>query len=243
MCGRFTLTTSGEQLAVAFRLEEVRSLQPRYNIAPTEPVLAVVSGEAANARQVRAFQWGLVPSWAKDAKMAARLINARAETVQEKPSFRTALKRRRCLIVADGFYEWQKTASGKQPYFFYQPYQPESANDSDPAKSSTSHPARQPFGFAGLWEHWETGDGSVLESCTIITTDANADMQPIHNRMPVILSPGDYDLWLDPDLQDGQAVRSLLNPGIPGEIARYPVSTVVNNARHDSPDCLEPLPQ
>jgi putative SOS response-associated peptidase YedK len=177
--------------------------------------------------------------------MSARLINARAETVQEKPSFRTALKRRRCLIVADGFYEWQKTSSGKQPYFFYQPYLPEPA--SEPAKSSEAamptepRPARQPFGFAGLWEHWEVGDGSVLESCTIVTTEANADMQPIHDRMPVILSPRDYDLWLDPGLQDGEAVRSLLTPGNLGDLARYPVSTVVNNARHDSPDCLEPL--
>ncbi|MBD3882971.1 SOS response-associated peptidase [Phormidium tenue FACHB-886] len=219
MCGRFTLTQSAEAIAEHFELEESPFLAPRYNIAPTQPVAVVRA--AQNDRQFTHLHWGLIPSWSKDPTMGARLINARAETVAEKPSFRSALKYRRCLIPADGFYEWQRIKDKKQPYWF-------GLDD------------RQPFAFAGLWEHWQSPDGSEIESCTIITTAANALMQSIHDRMPVILEPQDYEQWLDPAVQKGDRLQSLLRPYSDEAMLTYPVSTTVNNPRNDSPDCIEP---
>ena len=227
MCGRFTQTQSGKAVAAAFDLPEVPTLEPRYNIAPSQPVLAVTAADALNGasqRELRAFQWGLVPSWAKDPKIGNRMINARSETVAEKPSFRAAFKRRRCLIVADGFYEWQKTSgSTKQPFHIH-------LDD------------HRVFGFAGLWEHWESGDGSLLETCTILTTAPNELMASIHNRMPVILPADDYEAWLDPTLQDRGFLESLLEPYDADAMQAYPVSTQVNNPRHDQAECLTPLP-
>jgi putative SOS response-associated peptidase YedK len=222
MCGRFTLSQSAETIAKVFHLGETPVLEPRYNIAPTQPVPAIRATSASPDRQFTYLYWGLIPSWAKDPKLGARLINARAETVTEKPAFRTAFKRRRCLILADGFYEWQRLEQKKQPFYFYR-------DD------------RQPFGFAGLWEHWESAEGDTIDSCTILTTEANDLLRPIHDRMPVILEPGNYDLWLDPAVQTPDRLYPLLRPYPDSAMGRYAVSAKVNNARHESSDCIQPL--
>ena len=216
MCGRYTQTHSGSDLAAAFQLTTEPAPPPRYNIAPSQPVCAVIAG-----REYRIFQWGLVPSWAKDYKIGYRLINARSETAAEKPSFRAAFKRRRCLIPADGFYEWQRTANNrkKQPFYIH-------LRD------------RPVFALAGLWEQWKSGDGSYLETCTILTTAPNELMEPIHNRMPVIVPVADYDRWLTaaPD-----QVQPLMKPYNADEMEAYPVSTLVNSPQNDGPDCTVPL--
>ena len=225
MCGRFALMTSTEQLAMQFDVPEtaVNALPPsvpRYNIAPTQPVAAIRLAENGQ-REFTFFRWGLVPSWAKDLNIGSRMINARSETVAEKPSFRTAFKRRRCLIPADGFYEWQKQGSGKQPMFI-RPV------------------AERPFALAGLWEVWRDPDGSVLQTCTILTTTPNELMAPIHNRMPVIVEPEDFDLWLNPEPNPEQGLH-LLRPYPAEKMSAYPVSTLVNNPRNDAPDCIQPI--
>lgn len=222
MCGRFTLTQSAETIAEVFELDEVPRFVPGYNIAPTQPVPSIRASKAGK-REFDYLYWGLIPSWSKDPTMGARMINARAETVTEKPSFRTAFKRRRCLIVADGFYEWRKTGSKKQPYYFH----------------LDQH---QPFGFAGLWEHWQ-GGGDEIQSCTILTTTANETMSSIHDRMPVILHPQDYDLWLDPTIESAERLYPLLRPYPDIEMHHYPVSTTVNSPQNDSPACIVPLEQ
>lgn len=176
MCGRFTQTTSSKELSKVFAVAEMPPVKPRYNIAPTQDILAVRG--TPDEREALLLKWGLVPSWAKDISISTRLINARSETVESKPSFREAFKRRRCLIVADGFYEWAKKGDGKkQPYHF-------SLRD------------EQHFAFAGLWERWQSPNGKPLDTCTILTTAANQVLAPIHDRMPVILHPDDYELWL-----------------------------------------------
>lgn len=220
MCGRYSLSQSEETIAAAFDLADVPTVAPHYNIAPTQavPVVRAVAG----SRQFAELHWGLIPSWSKDPDIGARLINARAETVTEKPSFRTAFKRRRCLLIADGFYEWQRSPQGKQPYYF----------------RLEDH---QPFGFAGLWEHWENGAGDVIESCTILTTEANDLLRPVHDRMPVILERQDYDLWLDPEMQQSDRLQSLLRPYSADAMTSYAVSARVNNPRNDSADCVQPL--
>lgn len=167
------------------------------------------------------LHWGLIPSWSKDPEIGSRMINARAETLHEKPSFRAAFRRRRCLIPADGFYEWQRLERKKQPYYFCR-------ND------------HQPFAFAGLWEHWESADGEI-ESCTIVTTAANDLLKSIHDRMPVILQPEDYDLWLDPQVQETDRLQHLLFPDEDSPFIRYPVSTKVNRPQNDDPDCIEAI--
>lgn len=220
MCGRYTLYTDGTVIAQQFELTEVPVLEPHYNIAPTQPVAVV--RQTQQGRALHALRWGLVPPWAKDPAIGSRMINARAETVAEKPSFRSALRRRRCLVLADGFYEWQAVGKGpKQPFYIH-------LKD------------KQPFVFAGLWEVW--GDThNQLESCTIITTTPNALMQPIHNRMPVILPPEQYATWLDPELTDTGPLTALLQPYTAEKMDAYPVSRTVNRALHDSPDCIAPL--
>jgi putative SOS response-associated peptidase YedK len=217
MCGRFSLHTDGAALAEQFGLPEVPALEPRYNIAPTQPVLVVRQEDGA--RRLRAVQWGLVPSWADDPAMGAKLINARGETVAEKPSFRSAFARRRCLVPADGFYEWQASGKGrpKQPYYIRMEDE-------------------RPFAFAGLWEYWEGAEGA-LETCTIITTEPNDLLRPLHNRMPVILPAADYAQWLDPDTPRGP-LGALLRPYPPEEMSAYPVRRTVNNARHEGPECI-----
>jgi putative SOS response-associated peptidase YedK len=223
MCGRFTLSDPDADLAVQFNLPEIPDLKPRYNIAPTQPVAAVrVAADGAN-REMVMLHWGLVPFWAKDPAIGSRMINARSETVAEKPAFRAAFRRRRCLVVADGFYEWQKQNGGKQPYYIRMR-------------------AAQPFAFAGLWEHWE-GDTDSIESCTLLTTEPNELVRPLHNRMPVIVRPDDYALWLDPDVQALERLQSLLGPYSSDEMDAYPVSRWVNRPHNDDPQCIEPLPQ
>ncbi|UBF26448.1 SOS response-associated peptidase [Kovacikia minuta CCNUW1] len=219
MCGRFSQSKSAETLSSAFQLA-VPGWTPRYNIAPTQAIPTVSLMSAEPERQFRLLRWGLVPGWAKDLSMGAKLINARSETVAEKPSFRSAFKQRRCLILADGFYEWQRSQGKKQPYYIQMC-------------------EGQPFAFAGLWERWQKGD-SPIESCTILTTQANELMQPIHDRMPVILSPQDYDLWLDPTTP-AEKLHSLLLPYDAQEMQRYPVSSIVNSAANENPDCVKPF--
>jgi len=206
-------------------LESARQLplfEPRYNIAPTQDVLVVRERERGE-REAAMLRWGLVPSWAKELQAGAPLINARAETVAEKPAFRTALRRRRCLIPADGFYEWQKASGAaargkKQPYYIHRRDE-------------------RPFAFAGLWERW-TG-GPEVESCTIVTTSANNTLSALHDRMPVILSEEDYALWLDPAVEDAAAVTPLLVPAAEVVLVAEPVSTHVNRVANDDPQCIE----
>ncbi|MDX1612706.1 MAG: SOS response-associated peptidase [Candidatus Promineifilaceae bacterium] len=222
MCGRFTLVASGEAVAEHFDLSEVPHLAPRYNIAPTQPVAAVRVSEQSGQRELTHFHWGLIPFWAKDPSIGSRMINARSETAAEKPSFRAAFKYRRCLIPADGFYEWQRLNGQKQPV-------------------RVQLQDGGLFALAGLWEHWQGSDGSEIESCTILTTKPNDLVAEVHNRMPVILAPEDYDLWLDRGAQHPAEVQPLLD-AYPSEALRYyQVSTHVNNPRNDDPSCIEPL--
>lgn len=221
MCGRFTLTQSAEKITEFFGLSEVPELAPRYNIAPSQLIAAIMQDKENQENKLKWMRWGLIPSWAKDTKIGYKLINARSETLTEKPSFRNAFKRRRCLIIADGFYEWQKQEKHKQPYYIQ-------LRD------------KQPFAFAGLWETWQPEDGEAIISCTIITTEANAVMQPIHNRMPVILSPDVYEQWLDPTFDQSNALLESLKP-YDSEMIATPVSNVVNNPVHDQPECVEPI--
>lgn len=224
MCGRFTLRSDPETLTETFpgfTTPAVDEMSPRYNIAPSQGV-AVVANNGEN--RVEFFQWGLVPSWAKDPKIGNRMINARAETLAEKPSFRTPYKRRRCLVLTDGFYEWKAEPGSKSKTPFYIRLRSE-----------------KPFAFAGLWEAWSPNiDDDPLLSCTIITTSPNALMETIHRRMPVILEPDAYNLWLDPSDQPPKQLDGLLKPYPADEMEAYPVSRLVNRPSNDSPDCIAP---
>jgi putative SOS response-associated peptidase YedK len=221
MCGRFTLRASTETLVEHFMLDESQPIAPRYNIAPSQPVAVVRQPPDAGERTLTLIRWGLIPFWAKDPAIGNRLINARAETVAEKPAFRKAFQQRRCLIAADGYYEWRKTSGGKQPYYFR-------------LKSE------EPFAFAGLWESWTAADsgGEPLETCVIITTRANELSLPIHERMPAILQEADYDAWLDPAAKDRRQLAPLLEPYDSASMIADPVSTLVNNPRNDEPGCI-----
>ena len=221
MCGRFILTVDPSQLRAAFPgLSVPDDMPPRYNIAPSQPV-AVIPNDGKN--QLDFFIWGLIPSWAKDPKIGNRLINARSETAAEKPSFRAAFRRRRCLIPADGFYEWKKAASQKTkiPMLIR-------------LKSG------QPFALAGLWDSWYAPDGSNILSCTILTTHPNDLVKDIHNRMPVILPAESYPLWLDPGEPDPNQLQDLLAPYPAQQMTAYAVSTLVNNPANDLAACIAP---
>ncbi len=224
MCGRFTLHHNLEELeerfAVAPAGEAGGDSEPRYNIAPPQDVLVVTQN---GARRLEAYHWGLIPSWAKDVSVGNRMINARAETLAEKPSFRTALSRRRCLIPADGFYEWQVTGTGAKP-----------------AKTPMHLRLTDGglFAFAGLWDEWRGPDGVALRSCTIITTAPNAVAAPIHDRMPAILRPEDEALWLAPSLSEAGALLSLLGPYPASAMEAYAVSRQVNAPTVDDPGCI-----
>lgn len=222
MCGRFVLTADGKTIQQKFDLDTVPELQARYNIAPSQPV-AVISNESP--KELNYYKWGLVPSWSKDLAIGNKLINARGETVEEKPSFRSAFKRRRCLIPANGFYEWAKAddGKGKKPMFVHLKGQ-------------------ELFAFAGLWEIWYGPDGEELRTCTIITTTPNELIKPLHNRMAVILDEEDYDLWLSPDELPAQALKPLIKPFEPDLMDVYEVSTLVNKPSNDIPECIVPLP-
>ncbi len=219
MCGRFALGPPAKSLAGHFSLDDVPDIPPRYNIAPSQDVATVSRDEPGSPRNLVMRRWGLVPSWAKDMKIGARLINARSETAAEKPAFRAAFRSRRCLIPASGFYEWKRRGDAKQPYFF--------APAGDDLMS-----------FAGLWERWDGGDGTV-ESCTILTTGPNELMEPIHNRMPVIVTPDDYDLWLDTGSRDMEHLERLFSPVEPSFLTVRPVSTRVNSPRNEGSGLIE----
>ncbi len=222
MCGRFALTADAETLQSEFNLSSLPAdLAPRYNIAPSQAV-AVALRDSNGRQYLDAFRWGLIPVWAKDASIGNRMINARAESVAEKPSFKRPLQKQRCLILADGFFEWQKTAGGKVPAYFR-------LKD------------ERPFAFAGLWDSWTDPAGQTIHSCTIITTAPNPLVAPIHNRMPVILLPKDRERWLNPIEQSPQSLLPLLNPYPANEMLSYPVSTLVNSPANDSPACIQPL--
>jgi putative SOS response-associated peptidase YedK len=236
MCGRFSLTTVQDAMQALFGFDNLPNLPPRYNIAPTQQVAVVRTGDSAQigdagsglARELVMMRWGLIPHWAKDAAMGSKMINARAETVAEKPSFREAVKSRRCLVPADGFYEWRMEDGHKQPFRIGMRGGP-------------------PFAFAGLWDSWTAKstaagltEGEVVETVTIVTTVANKKLQPIHARMPVILPPEAFDGWLDL-ANDPAAACTLLKPYPAESMAFYRVSQAVNNVRNDDPSCTAPL--
>ncbi len=223
MCGRFTLIGQDQFLAREFGVSDIPLLSPRYNIAPSQPVTAVRASSAGSGREIALLRWGLIPSWSKDPTIGNRLINARAETAQEKPSFRNAFRRHRCLIPASGFYEWQRQERGKQPFYIRMRDE-------------------RLFAFAGLWERWEGPDEGAIETCTILTTAANAVLAPIHDRMPVIIPPTSYSQWLDPALRDGEPLASLLVPFPPDDMFAFPVSPRVNAPTVDDEGCIAPLP-
>ncbi len=221
MCGRFALFSPQEILAAMFGVEGDRFPTASYNIAPSRDVAAVrIAPEGRPRREIALLRWGLIPSWAKDPAMGNRMINARVETAPGKPAFRSAFRRRRCLVPADGFYEWRKTGGRKQPYY-------------------VRMADGKPFAFAGIWERWEGPDGDV-SSCTLLTTDANDLLAPIHDRMPVIVSPDDYGRWLDPEAHDPAILMPLLRPYPPGNMVTFPVRTLVNSPATDDPRCIEP---
>jgi len=220
MCGRFVQKSPPKKVAEKFKVEEVPPLVERFNVAPAQAVLAIREGEGA--REAAFLKWGLVPGWAKDPAIGNKLINARSETVSEKPSYREAFRSRRCLVPADGFYEWQRRGDhGKQPYYFRM-------RDGEP------------FAIAGLWERWEGGEGGPLETCTLLTTEANDLLRPVHDRMPVIIPPEDYGRWLDPEALRPEDLRPLLRPYPAREMTSHAVSTPVNSPAHDDPRCAEP---
>lgn len=223
MCGRFVLISSVADLQRALQATQlVMDLHPSFNVAPRQDVLAVVRD--GDDRRMTWLRWGLIPFWAKDPTIGDRLINARAETVASKPAFRAALRRRRCLIAADGFYEWQRRGEQKTPMYIH-------------LKSG------QPFAFAGLYETWTSPEGERIESCAIITTGPNELMAPIHNRMPVILLPEEHTLWLDPGVQDTALLQPLLRPYPAEQMEAYEVSRQVNSPHNNSAELLQPVAQ
>lgn len=217
MCGRFTSLLSPELLAAIYEIFGLPESTPRYNIAPSQPV-SIVRQNVAGQRELATVKWGLIPSWAKDPSIGHSLINARGETVAEKPSFRAAFKHRRCIIPASGFYEWVAVGGAKQPWYI------KGYED-------------RPLSLAGLWEHWPSPDGSVIETCSIITTTANELMAPIHDRMPVILPTKSIATWLDDNAKPDD-VKDLLRPCASEMLATYTVSNLVNNPKFDSPACI-----
>lgn len=223
MCGRYTLRTPPREWAALFGLDEVPDLEPRYNIAPTQDVATVRTRPGGEGRELAMLRWGLVPAWAERPDFDARTINARAETVDRLPSFRDAFRERRCLVVADGFYEWQPAGRRKQPYWVHRP-------------------DGGVFAMAGLWERWEGTGGPPLESCTIVTTDASERVRTLHDRMPVILTPAEGALWLD-RRRDPADLRALLRPAPEDSLVFHPVSTAVNRPETDSPELIEPVEQ
>lgn len=219
MCGRFVRHSSLSLIEKTFNIDSLETeATPSYNIAPTQNVLAVVRN---GKRRLTNLHWGLVPFWAKDRSTGSRLINARAETVAEKPSFRNAFKNRRCLIVADGFYEWKGEKGNKQPYYL-------------------TLPSGGPFAFAGLWEIWQ-GDDAAYHSCSIITTAATESVRNLHHRMPVILRPQTHDAWLDTTNQDTEQIKQILQQGYYRKLDHYAVAKRVNAVQNNDPACIEPL--
>lgn len=221
MCGRYVSARPADDLADHFRAEppEEPALPPSYNVAPTDPVYAVL--ERDGQRRLTVVRWGLVPSWAKDPRIGARLINARRETVADKPAFRAAYARRRCLVPADGYYEWQRREGGKQPYFL-------------------SAPDGAPLPMAGLYELWRSPEGEWRRTCAVITTEAADELGEIHDRAPLLVPPAGWDRWLDPEVEDPGP--DLLVPATPGRLRAWPVDPAVGNVRTNGPHLVAPLP-
>ena len=217
MCGRYALTSPPEVIAQRFNLLWTPEFTPRYNIAPSQMIPVV--RETEQGRELTFLRWGLIPPWAKDPAIGFKLINARAETLADKPAFRSAWRRRHCLIPADAFYEWKPVAGRKQPYCIRMADQ-------------------TPFGMAGLWEHWMDPSGQAVESCTVITTEANSLVAALHERMPVILAPGDHAAWLNAGNVEAQV---LLKPFPSDQLICFPVALRVNNVKNDDADCIAPL--
>jgi putative SOS response-associated peptidase YedK len=225
MCGRFVGYRSLEALKESFPIDRAAcEVTANYNVAPTQEILAIVKHQEEN--WLDKFHWGLVPFWAKDPSIGNRMINARAETVAEKPAFKNAFKKRRCLIIADGFYEWKGPKGRKQPMFI-------------------TLPQEKPFAFAGLWETWgkKEAKDSLYKSCTIITTEASASIRDIHHRMPVILNPEMYEIWLSPENQNVAELKDILVNGILTQLVAYPVSKHVNSTGNNDPSCIDPIAQ
>lgn len=231
MCGRFTMTLTFQQVAEIINIAEQIDLQPKYNIAPMQQVPVVIndiikSGENENTpakaqKSLKLFKWGLIPYWAKDISIGNKMINARAETIDTKPSFRHCLPKQRCLILADGFYEWKREEKRKTPYRF-------TLTD------------RKLFGFAGIWDAWNSPTGDIIHTCAIITSEPNEIMAPIHNRMPVILEQEKEEMWLNPEVKDSNILKQLLTP-YPADLMNfYEVSPIVNSSRYDTPECIQP---
>lgn len=216
MCGRYTLTASIKTIAETFGVAPTLETKPRYNVAPTQEVVTIVTNGQSHLEWM---QWGLIPSWAKDESIGSKMINARAETLAEKPSFRRLLRSKRCLLVASGFYEWQKENGGKVPFYF-------TLKNGDP------------FGFAGLWDTWKGPDGEPLHTCTLITTQPNALVAPVHDRMPVILLPEARKEWLDTDIHDEDMLLHLLTPYPSDAMAVREVSRLVNDPKRDSAELI-----
>lgn len=219
MCGRYALHSPGKAVADLFGLIEEPILQPRYNVAPTQPVPVIRIKPRTGRRELALLHWGLVPSWADAPGIGNRLVNARAETLAIKPSFRRALQERRCLVPADGFYEWKRNGRQKQPVYI-------------------RRKDGQLLALAGLWEDWHR-DESAIESCAIVTTESHPHLAAYHDRMPAILDPKDYDLWLDASLHDPRAVMPLLRPCAGEDLEVFSVGLQVNDARYDDPKCVE----
>jgi putative SOS response-associated peptidase YedK len=221
MCGRYRLSRRKQIIEEYFDAADWQDdWSPRYNIAPTQPVPVIRQHPKEPILQISLMKWGLIPNWAKDPSIASGTINAKSETAATKPAFRDPLKFRRCLIPADGFYEWKRIAGSKQPYCF-------EVNDGEM------------FAFAGMWDGWKNAEGQWIKTCSILTTSPNAVTATVHDRMPVILNPNDYDLWLDPGMTDVQVVSELLKPYDARSMCCYPVSTRINHVANDDAECSQ----
>ncbi|HLM80837.1 MAG TPA: SOS response-associated peptidase [Terriglobales bacterium] len=223
MCGRYRLSRRKQIVEEYFNsVSGEEDWAPRFNIAPTQPVPIIRQNPKEPIRELSLVRWGLIPSWAKDPSVAATMINARSETARTKPAFRDALKSRTCLIPADGFYEWARTGKARQPYCF-------EVNEG------------KLFAFAGIWDRWKDASGKTIETCSILTTTANAVTAAVHDRMPVILDPDGYDLWLDPGMRDVRAASELLKPYDARLMRSYPISTRINHVANDDAECSRPM--
>ena len=222
MCGRYTLSATPQELLTLFALSELPTLMPRYNIAPTQqiPVVRCIDSQGGPERRLHRIRWGLIPAWSKSGGEGKPLINARSETIEEKPSFREGYQKRRCLVPASGFYEWERSGSQKQPYY-------------------VGLTKWRTFAMAGIWEQWKSPSGEIIQSGCILTTEANPVLKPFHHRMPVILSPQDYATWLGGNPSE---LRPLLKPFPAAQMQAVAVSTYVNNTRNDDPSCIKPAP-
>jgi len=221
VCGRFSQAQIAELDRELFRLLRMPDIAPRYNVAPTQDAAVVRQTAGAGERSLDFLRWGLIPHWAKDVTIGNRMINARAETVDRKPAFELPFRRQRCLVPVDGFYEWKKLGRIKQPYFI------------------RMHDGR-PFALAGLWDRWSDAGHEPIESFTVLTTNPNALVEPIHNRMPVIMPSAHYDTWLDPDVSDVARLGALLRPFPTDTMTVYPVSRYVNSPANEGPECVLP---